>query len=236
MQADVVFLQEVQGRHDQHAARHAAHWPDEAQHQFLAGDSHHHHSVYGMNAVYDHGHHGNALLSCFPIMDSSNQDVSDHAFERRGLLHCLIQTPKTNIHCYVVHLGLFGGSRKRQTEALIQAVGQAVPDDVPLIIAGDFNDWTDHLSDTLRSRLRVMEVFDEQSASTTVTNNLLLHRFAGNLIRRKPARTFPAGLPWLRLDRIYVRGFKIESAEVLRGTPWSKLSDHAPIVTTLQLQ
>src|ERR1035437_3452330 len=105
MDADVMFLQEVQGRHDLLALRHAEHWPTESQHDFLAGDSHH--AVYGMNAVYDHGHHGNALLSSFPIASSDNQDVSDHAYERRGVLHCVVQTPRAEVHCYVVHLGLF---------------------------------------------------------------------------------------------------------------------------------
>ena len=52
MSADIVFLQEVQGRHDLLALRHATHWPLQSQHEFLAGDKH---CVYGMNAVYDHG-------------------------------------------------------------------------------------------------------------------------------------------------------------------------------------
>ena len=85
LEADILFLQEVQGRHDKYATKHAALWPEQAQHQFLAGDSHH--AVYGMNAVYDHGHHGNALLSRYPVLSATNQDVSDHAFESRGILH-----------------------------------------------------------------------------------------------------------------------------------------------------
>lgn len=108
MDADVLFLQEVQGRHDLMAARHAAAWPQQAQHEFLAGDSHH--AAYGMNAVYDHGHHGNALLSAFPIASWQNQNVSDHAYESRGILHCVIQAPATEVHCYVIHLGLFAGT------------------------------------------------------------------------------------------------------------------------------
>src|SRR6478672_8190858 len=158
MEADILFLQEVQGRHDRYATRHAGNWPELAQHQFFAGDSHH--VAYGMNAVYDHGHHGNALISSFPIASARNQDVSDHAYEARGILHCVVQTPACDIHCYVVHLGLFAGSRRRQTEALIAAVGGSSPPGAPVIIAGDFNDWTNQLSDALRTRLGVTEVFD----------------------------------------------------------------------------
>ena len=51
----------------------------------------------------------------------------------------------------------------------------------------------------------------------------------------QPARTFPVALPLLRLDRIYLRGFTVESAQVLRGGLWTTLSDHAPIISTLRL-
>src|SRR3954470_12267009 len=65
--AVVVFLQEVQGRHDRYQARYGVnvrsphhHWLETAQHEFFAGENLH--AAYGINAVYDHGHHGNALL------------------------------------------------------------------------------------------------------------------------------------------------------------------------------
>ncbi|MFC5472845.1 endonuclease/exonuclease/phosphatase family protein [Paraherbaspirillum soli] len=236
MEADVFFLQEVQGRHDLHAARHAAHWPEQPQHDFLAGASHH--AAYGMNAVYDHGHHGNALLSRYVIVSHSNQDVSDHAYEARGILHCILQTPAAEVHCYVVHLGLFGAGRRRQTAALIEAVRKSSPPDAPLIIAGDFNDWGNRLSESLRARLNVAEIFDERIAAGGVMRGVgsYLQQLIGRTPKIKPARTFPAAFPWLRLDRIYLRGFTVESAEVLHGASWAKLSDHAPIVATLKLK
>jgi len=43
-------------------------------------------------------------------------------------------------------------------------------------------------------------------------------------------------LPLLQLDRIYVRGFAVESAQVLHGPLWARLSDHAPIVAALHLE
>jgi len=231
LEVDVFFLQEVQGRHDLLAARHAADWAD-AQHDYLAGESHA--VAYGMNAVYDHGHHGNALLSCHPIASSTNHDISDHAYESRGILHCVVQTPKTEVHCYVVHLGLFAGGRRRQAEALIAAVNNSAPNDVPVIIAGDFNDWGDNLSDELRKRLNVTEAFDDAPADAGLA--ALVRKLLGRAPRlAQPARTFPAVLPMLRLDRVYVRGFTVESAQVLYGGQWAKLSDHAPIVATLRL-
>ena len=232
MQADVYFLPEVQGRHDGLAARHAAQGPSGAQYDFLAGDSLN--AAYGMNAVYDHGHHGNALLSSFPIASSRNQDVSDHAYEARGILHCVIQNDGVDVHCYVVHLGLFAGGRRRQTDALIKAVVASAPVHAPIIIAGDFNDWGNHLSDALRTGLGVVEVFDERVPSFGMGS--FLRGLRGARPKIQPARTFPAALPLLQLDRIYVRGFRVESAEVLHGALWAKLSDHAPIVATLRLK
>lgn len=225
LDADLIFLQEVQGQHDLHAIRHP-HWPGQSQHDFLAGDSHH--SSYGMNAVYDHGHHGNALLSRYAIAASTNHDVSDHAYEQRGILHSVIKAPAADIHCFVIHLGLFAASRRRQVQALITEIQNSLPPDAPLIIAGDFNDWRNHLSTSLYEHLGVREVFDD--GQHRAFHSLLPLR--KNTI--KTGRTFPAGLPWLSLDRVYVRGFAVQQAQVLSGAPWNKLSDHVPIVATLE--
>ncbi|RXZ36270.1 endonuclease [Oxalobacteraceae bacterium CAVE-383] len=232
LDADILFLQEVQGRDDQLAIKHAAHWPAQPQHDFLAGDSHQ--AAYGMNAVYDHGHHGNALLSRFPIASSANHDVSDHAYESRGILHCVVQLQGAQVHCYVVHLGLFGGSRLRQAAALVEAVRSSAPPDAPVIIAGDFNDWGNRLGGLLRARLAVTEVFDERLSLRRAVYSAL-RRLTGRAPKVPAARTFPAALPMLSLDRIYVRRLRVESAEVLHGALWAKLSDHAPIITTLHL-
>jgi endonuclease/exonuclease/phosphatase family metal-dependent hydrolase len=235
-EADVVFLQEVQGRHDRNAAQFGLeslghrHWPVASQHEFFAGESHH--SAYGMNAVYDHGHHGNALLSAFPIANSRNHDVSDHKYEQRGILHCVLNTERGLVHCYVVHLGLFEAGRRRQTQALISAVRESAPNGEPVIIAGDFNDWRNTLGAELRNALGVVEAFDQ------VGGNSALDEIMRTLRRKSsvnPARTFPSALPFFRLDRIYVRGFKVDAAEVMHGSLWAKLSDHAPIVANLTL-
>ena len=80
--------------------------------------------AYGKNAIYRHGHHGNAVLSRFPIVAHENLDISAHAFESRGLLHCVInlgpRVPK--LHCLNVHLGLFERGRKWQIRALCERI------------------------------------------------------------------------------------------------------------------
>ena len=111
---DIVFLQEVQGMHLRHAHLRPD-WPAQPQHEFLARDVWQQ-TAYGGHAIYDHGHHGNAILSRHAILSQANQDVSDHRFESRGLLHCEVQVAgiERPVHCVCVHLGLTAGSRRRQ--------------------------------------------------------------------------------------------------------------------------
>ncbi|MFV3402700.1 endonuclease/exonuclease/phosphatase family protein [Pseudomonas sp. NY15463] len=205
--ADLVFLQEVHGSHQQHAQRHPA-WPQAPQYEFLA-DSMWPQFAYGRNAVYPDGDHGNALLSKFPIRDHNNLDVSIHGNEARGLLHCRLEVPgHAQVHTICVHLGLREGHRQRQIDLLLGLL-DSLPAHEPVIVAGDFNDW----------RLKA----DAQ--------------LSGHLVEAfgTPARSFPARLPLLRLDRIYLRNAHACQARVLSRFPWSHLSDHAPLVAQVTL-
>ncbi|MDI6746271.1 MAG: endonuclease/exonuclease/phosphatase family protein [Rhodocyclaceae bacterium] len=209
LNADIVFLQEVQGQHLLHAEQHAD-WPAEPQYEFLAEgvwDSH----AYGRNMVYDHGHHGNAILARFPIANVFNQDVTRLRFEKRGILHCTVAVPglALPLHCVCTHLSLFGRSRRHQLDVLATHLEASVPRDAPLLIAGDFNDWRNRAQGLLAARLGLTEA----SAGTS----------------KRPFRSFPAALPMFRLDRIYSRGLHVEANVVHHGLPWSKISDHAAV-------
>ena len=252
LEADLVFLQEVQGRNDLHATR-FANWPEISQHTFLAGDRWAE-AIYGKNSVRTDGDHGNALLSRFRMVSHENIDISDHRFESRGLLHCAFDFDGTEVHCVCAHLGLFEDSRIRQADALIARIRSHVPADAPIIIAGDFNDWRHRLGRRFVDSLGVREVFSGHE-----TRRAAFARRASGYIRKTleagkpidptrppvaapasrrvaaPARTFPSAFPLLRLDRVYVRGFRIASAQVLSGPTWARLSDHAPIVAELVL-
>jgi endonuclease/exonuclease/phosphatase family metal-dependent hydrolase len=213
LDADIVFLQEVQGLNQRHALRFAG-CPPQPQHEFLAGEEWKH--VYGRNAVYDHGHHGNAILSRFPFVSFENHDVSDHRFERRGLLHCVVAVPgwRRNLHCVCVHLSLHETGRNRQLEAISGRLKELASHDLPIIVAGDFNDWRHRATAILERRLGMTEVS-------------VAH------VGRAP-RTYPSMLPLFRLDRIYVRGFEVTSSRVHGGKPWSMLSDHLAVSAELK--
>jgi endonuclease/exonuclease/phosphatase family metal-dependent hydrolase len=212
LDADVVFLQEVQGLHATYARLHRA-WPETGQHEFLTHEGGH--SVYGMNAVYQEGHHGNAVVSRHPIPVWENIDVSHHRLEGRGLLHCEVRMDGWSepLHCINVHLGLWGRSRRFQLGWLCERIRAAVPPSHPLVVAGDFNDWTRKASTLLERELGLAEVFEEKEG--------------------RPAKSFPARMPMLALDRIYVRGFDVASVERHVGAAWSRLSDHVALTARL---
>ena len=215
LDVDILFLQEVQGLHLGHALRHAG-WPAAPQHEFLAEDVWQA-AAYGRNMVYDHGHHGNAILSRFPIIAQHNQDVTHLRFEKRGLLHCAVEVAGLDrpLHCVCVHLSLFGRSRRRQLDALATRIETIVPANAPLLIAGDFNDWSNRAHELLAGRLGMAEVFGGSGG--------------------RPPRSFPSALPAFRLDRIYVRGFSVTKCEVHFGAPWSRISDHAALSAELSV-
>lgn len=213
LQPDLVFLQEVAGLNRRHALRYAS-WPAEGQHEFLAGGELEH--VYGRNRVHQHGHYGNALLSRFPILSHENEDVSDHRFERRGLLHTVVSVPgwKRNLHCLCVHLSLHERGRRRQLDAIAARLQALVEKRLPIIVAGDFNDWRQRASSILEQSLGMTEVSVAAAG--------------------RHSRTYPSLLPLFHLDRIYVRGFSVLRADAHRGPPWSRLSDHLALSAELE--
>ena len=164
-----------------------------------------------MSTSYPAGHHGNALLSKFPITHSQNHDVSTYTQEKRGLLHCVIEQPgrARPLHTICVHLGLFERHRRQQLDMLTELIEREVPQDAPLLVAGDFNDWRQYAHRKLERDAGLREVFISASG--------------------RAARTFPVRFPILRLDRIYVRNLEAAQPRVLTCAPWTRLSDHAPL-------
>lgn len=212
LDADLMFLQEVQGMHSGHAQSQPD-WPAMPQHKFIA------HGVwpqvaYGGNAVHRQGHHGNAVISKLPILKADNLDISLTRFERRGLLHCTLSLPDGHcLHAICVHVSLTDSQRRRQLATLADLV-QKLPAADPLIIAGDFNDWRGKANAWLVHRMGLQEVFTQLGGG--------------------PARSFPCRLPLLTLDRIYVRGLRPVAAKVLGGAEWAGISDHAPLLAELE--
>jgi endonuclease/exonuclease/phosphatase family metal-dependent hydrolase len=210
--ADVVFLQEVHGSHTEHSLHHPK-WPSTSQYEFLA-DSIWPEFAYGPNAVYPQGDHGNALLSKFPILRYQNINISLGKIEQRGLLHTVLQVPGYDeVHTVCLHLGLRESHRRHQLLSLCQLI-ETLPDNAPIIVAGDFNDWRKR-ADRILQAYGLEEVF-----KYTVGNH---------------AKSFPARFPLLSLDRIYLKNATPKNPLTLTQRPWSHLSDHAPLFAEINL-
>ncbi|MEY4882475.1 MAG: hypothetical protein RIS34_329 [Pseudomonadota bacterium] len=207
LDADIVCLQEVRKVHrgeEQYFTR----WPTMPQADFLAPEGYE--AVYRTNAVTRHGEHGNAILSRWPVITHQHEDMSDHRFEQRGLLHAEVMVYGQSVHVVVVHLGLIPASRARQVAQLQRYVAREVPVDARLVVAGDFNDWGS----------LVQTAFDDVGLKS---------------FRASRYPTFPARLPLVQLDHVFGRGVVPTAVHVPRGRIWWQMSDHLPLIADFNL-
>ena len=207
LDADLVCLQEVRKLH-RREAQFFNHWPDLAQADFLAPEGYE--AVYRTNAITRHGEHGNAMLSRWPVVAHQHEDMSDHRFEQRGLLHSEVMFHGVAVHVVVVHLGLIRASRVRQVAQVQRFIDREVPANAALVVAGDFNDW-----------------------GALVTRALS----AIDLVAFQRARypTYPSRLPLVQLDYVYARGLTPVSVHVPSGRIWGQMSDHLPLIAEFAL-
>ncbi len=215
--ADLVFLQEIHGRHSGHARHEGRYsYPEQPHFEYLADQSWPHYA-YGRNAIYRRGDHGNAILSKFPFVRWENINVALFPRSSRSILHGVIEIPESGfrLHTLCVHLGLLEQERRGQLETLAERIESHVPHDEPLIIAGDFNDWRRRAGRHLHASLGVDELFLE--------------------LEGRHARSFPVWQPLLAMDRIYYRGVRPLSCQRLSAGPWRELSDHAALMGEFSL-
>ena len=207
LDADIVCLQEVRSV-NRGEARYFPHWPEVPQADYLAPEGYE--AVYRTNAITRHGEHGNAMLSRWPVVSHQHEDMSDHRFEQRGLLHTEVQVDSQTVHVIVVHLGLIRASRVRQLMQLVRYIQREIPENAAVLVAGDFNDWSDLVGLSLAPA--GLKSFDQNRVAT-----------------------FPSRLPVVQLDHIYARGLTPLSCHVPRGPIWGRMSDHLPLIGEFEM-
>jgi endonuclease/exonuclease/phosphatase family metal-dependent hydrolase len=159
-------------------------------------------AVYGPALIRHQGSCGNAVLTRWPVKGVRRVEIGVPGREPRALLDTDIEVAGLPVRVLVTHFGLRHAERRLQTEMLVHAVGHH--GDGCTILLGDFNEWTP-VGHTLR---RLNAVFG-----------------------RSPAvRSFPAPMPALALDRIWVHppNALVEvCAHRSRLARWA--SDHLPV-------
>jgi endonuclease/exonuclease/phosphatase family metal-dependent hydrolase len=211
--ADILFLQEILGDHQDKKCK-IPDWKTAIQFEYIA-DTVWPHFAYGKNAVYPEGHHGNAILSKYPIIEWQNHAISTNRFEHRGLLKTKVMIPEVERELLLcnTHLDLTQAGRDLQTEMLIKHMKSE--NDLPWVLVGDFNDWNKKISPKIEQTLNAQEVFKE--------------------LHGKYPATFPSFLPMLSLDRIFVHKLKPVHAVALKEAHWKNLSDHLPLYVEIDL-
>ncbi len=214
--ADILLLQEVVGENKRFQES-ISNWPLQTQFEFLA-DSIWPHYSYGKNAIFSERHHGNAILSRFPIIMEENINISTNSLEQRGLLHCEVALPELNdtLHIFNVHLDLWEKGRRQQLEKIVERARSHVPPETPFILGGDFNDWSESLHPMCIEHLGAYE--------------------SHSAVHNKLARSFPSFFPQLPLDRLYFKHLKILSSTTLSAQPWTELSDHLPLLVEFDIE
>ncbi|MCF8211161.1 MAG: endonuclease/exonuclease/phosphatase family protein [Rhodoferax sp.] len=205
--ADIVCLQEVRKLH-RREEQYFTQWPVLPQADFLAPEGYA--AVYRTNAVTRHGEHGNAMLTRWPVLSHQHEDMSDHRFEQRGLLHAEVQVHGVSVHVLVVHLGLIRASRVRQLAQLLRFLVRELPFDAPVVVAGDFNDSSNFVR-------RALAASGLQS------------------VMGPAVPTFPSRLPLVQLDHVLARGMTPLSLSAPRGGIWGRMSDHLPLIAEFEL-
>jgi len=205
---DVVMMQEVDSgvnrsrRHDQVA---------------LLGDllEMSHRTWFPNVEVRGGGHYGNAILSKFPIIESTNIDLTWKWKKPRSVLHGVIRVRHDDVdrtlHLYNMHLGLARFERRIQLRTFLASHPfAALHHDTPVVVGGDLNDVYGKLGE-------------------------LLAPVGFRCVERRP-RTFPAWGPLRALDAIFVRG-ALDFVHLSRcdSELARQASDHRPLVAEVRL-
>ncbi len=198
---DILFLQEFRGSYGDSRAIHA-------EFQSALGMPH---GYYGKNFTSERSDHGNAIYANPELLESGNMDLTLSKRERRGLLtaRCQPWGKEKTLYLFCTHLDLGEKNRLRQLDKVCTEIERILPGpDSPFILAGDFNDWKHTADQYLLDRLDLRDAFRKQSGAL--------------------ARSFPSFYPLLDLDRVYVHGLEVRSANVLADN-FRMLSDHLPL-------
>jgi endonuclease/exonuclease/phosphatase family metal-dependent hydrolase len=204
--ADFVALQEVINRDNGGAELHQACYLADRLGYFWTVGETRRHR----GAVY-----GNVTLSRWNFEAARHIDLSVPSREPRGSLRTDIRVGGHLLHIFNVHLGT--GVRERATQAgfIDQHLLRALDVSGHRVVLGDFNDWNHGLvTRTLAAEFHLSDIRDHV----------------------KRTRAYPALLPLLHLDHIYLdHHFRIEKAQFYRNRRTLIASDHLPLVADVAI-
>ncbi|WOI56691.1 endonuclease/exonuclease/phosphatase family protein [Palleronia sp. LCG004] len=153
------------------------------------------------------GWHGIAILFSPSVTIEETLRFDLPALEPRGAVVVTAHIANTRFRLSGVHLGLLRRNRRAQLHFLQERVREMPP--CPTILAGDFNEWSAHRGlEPLRHTMR----------------------------QASPGPSFPAGRPFLSLDRFaWSNGADLVESRVVDTHLTRIASDHRPILGRFNL-
>lgn len=162
------------------------------------------HIIYGPTMMKQIGEYGNLLMSRLPVKSVEKVDISAPDFEPRGAIAVDLEAQFGLVRVVASHLGLNTKERRSQWQKL-RSLAKPSSDQSVSIIIGDVNEWW--------------------------SPGAVLRELKKEASHMSSLKTFPAGLPLLKLDRIILfqhegsASFRVEK-NALAGVA----SDHLPLV------
>jgi endonuclease/exonuclease/phosphatase family metal-dependent hydrolase len=152
------------------------------------------------------GEYGNALLCRHPVFAAQRLELSCPGCEPRGALDVDIDCGDRRIRVIVTHLGLRPAERRHQVVRLLRHIDTR--DVAPTVLMGDLNEWF------LWGRPL---------------------RWLRRHFKDTPApATFPAGRPFLALDRVWVWPRELLQRVAVHSSPLARVaSDHLPLTALI---
>jgi endonuclease/exonuclease/phosphatase family metal-dependent hydrolase len=155
------------------------------------------------------GWHGNVLLVKKAAQVRGQQRIDLPAFEPRGAVMADIDIHGQAVRVVGMHLGLTGGYRVKQAQAVV-AYLEKLEGRMPTVIMGDLNQWSE--------------------------DGGCLAQFAVHHNVIAPGPSFHARAPMLKLDRIITsRDIRLEATGVHHSALARTGSDHLPVWATLEV-
>jgi endonuclease/exonuclease/phosphatase family metal-dependent hydrolase len=164
--------------------------------------------IEGVTFQSPHGPFGNALLTRLPLLEVQRIDLSVARREPRGAIDATLEWAGQPLRVIATHFGLKQGERFFQARRIVELAGNATQ---PTLLLGDINEWVPRAS-SLRC---------------------LRQEFG----REREVLTFPAPMPALALDRLWVHPPTWLHEMRAHASPLARVaSDHLPLVAELRAE
>jgi endonuclease/exonuclease/phosphatase family metal-dependent hydrolase len=160
------------------------------------------------------GGYGNLILSRWPFRSVHQISLRMPTKKPRGAQLAVVETPEGSMLLVHWHLGLAEKERHWQVNHLLTHHLFREADGLPVLVAGDSNDWRNTLS----------------------RGPFAQHGFAQITAPVSRFRSFPAYFPVGSLDKAFIRGeVFVRAARMVRSKLARRASDHLPLVIDFHL-